>query len=214
MSKIVSLAAAAAVAVVVGYSAGVTPSQAATVSTVIPNPPSGNDCAGLFGDSFNECNVTFTDEAGNDTLLSPVIAKWDGDKDGIDGKNTALYPSIDGSEFDVTSNGSTTWTYTPGADDPAIKYWVVKQGNEAFTLFWDVIGDPDACNTAYSLACLQLAVAVTAGTFSGDFSHITWYDTEPPVVPLPAGLLLFLTGLAGVGALGRFKAKRQAPAIV
>jgi len=32
------------------------------------------------------------------------------------------------------------------------------------------------------------------------------------VIPLPAGFLLFLSGLAGIGFLGRYKAKRSAPA--
>ncbi len=32
------------------------------------------------------------------------------------------------------------------------------------------------------------------------------------VIPLPAGLLLFLSGLAGIGFLGRYKAKRSEPA--
>ena len=31
-------------------------------------------------------------------------------------------------------------------------------------------------------------------------------------IPLPAGLLLFLSGLAGIGFLGRYKARRQEPA--
>ena len=32
-------------------------------------------------------------------------------------------------------------------------------------------------------------------------------------IPLPAGLLLFLSGLAGIGFLGRYKARRQEPAV-
>ena len=36
---------------------------------------------------------------------------------------------------------------------------------------------------------------------------------EASVVPLPAGLVLFLSGLAGIGFLGRYKAKRRDPAI-
>jgi hypothetical protein len=33
-------------------------------------------------------------------------------------------------------------------------------------------------------------------------------------IPLPAGLLLFLSGLAGIGFLGRYKARRHEPAVV
>jgi hypothetical protein len=32
---------------------------------------------------------------------------------------------------------------------------------------------------------------------------------HPTPIPLPAGLLLFLSGLAGVGFLGRYKARRR-----
>jgi hypothetical protein len=35
------------------------------------------------------------------------------------------------------------------------------------------------------------------------------YITNPTPIPLPAGLLLFLSGLAGVGFLGRYKARRR-----
>ena len=35
------------------------------------------------------------------------------------------------------------------------------------------------------------------------------YITNPTPIPLPAGLLLFLSGLAGVGFLGRYKARRH-----
>lgn len=38
------------------------------------------------------------------------------------------------------------------------------------------------------------------------------YMNNPTPVPLPAGLLLFLSGLAGIGFLGRYKARRHEPA--
>jgi hypothetical protein len=38
-----------------------------------------------------------------------------------------------------------------------------------------------------------------------------WITGDPQVIPLPAGLLLFLSGLAGIGFLGRYKAKRHQP---
>lgn len=42
--------------------------------------------------------------------------------------------------------------------------------------------------------------------------YITRVSAVAPI-PLPAGLLLFLSGLAGVGFLGRYKAKRHEPAV-
>ena len=39
------------------------------------------------------------------------------------------------------------------------------------------------------------------------------YIVRVEAIPLPAGLLLFLSGLAGIGFLGRYKARRQEPAV-
>lgn len=39
------------------------------------------------------------------------------------------------------------------------------------------------------------------------------FNIAASVVPLPAGLVLFLSGLAGIGFLGRYKAKRREPAV-
>lgn len=39
----------------------------------------------------------------------------------------------------------------------------------------------------------------------------TYINTPPNLIPLPAGLLLFLSGLAGIGFLGRYRAKRNEP---
>lgn len=228
MSKYVSLAAAAAVAIVL--SVGASTAQAATTPMSADLP--GNDCSGFFGTGFNNCNIFFEDENGNKTLLSPVIAKYgivedEDDPDFGEFKvletNTSVFPSIDGGEFTVNHDttdpegGSGDWTYNPLGDDPAVKYWVVKQGN-AFTLFWEVLtqalnDEPGVCDDPYNLACLQLAQPLLAGSWTGAFSHITWYDSTSTVIPLPAGFVLFLSGLAGVGFLGRYKAKRRELAI-
>ena len=42
-----------------------------------------------------------------------------------------------------------------------------------------------------------------------DGASETYINTPPSPIPLPAGLLLFLSGLAGIGFLGRYKAKRS-----
>jgi hypothetical protein len=47
------------------------------------------------------------------------------------------------------------------------------------------------------------------GTLLGDGGG---YIARVEAIPLPAGLLLFLSGLAGIGFLGRYKAKRSEPA--
>lgn len=57
---------------------------------------------------------------------------------------------------------------------------------------------------------IGLHVQAIAGTTLGSDSD-SFLNTPPiDTVPLPAGLVLLLTGLAGAGALGRYKA-RQAP---
>lgn len=42
--------------------------------------------------------------------------------------------------------------------------------------------------------------------------NLSNWDVRVEAVPLPAGLLLFLSGLAGIGFLGRYKARRSEPA--
>lgn len=60
---------------------------------------------------------------------------------------------------------------------------------------------------------IGLHVQAIAGTTLGSDSD-SFLNTPPiDTVPLPAGLVLLLTGLAGAGALGRYKA-RQAPLAV
>jgi hypothetical protein len=57
--------------------------------------------------------------------------------------------------------------------------------------------------------------AVNQGTFDGKITgpHIDFL-VEASVVPLPAALVLFLSGLAGIGFLGRYNAKRREPELV
>lgn len=75
---------------------------------------------------------------------------------------------------------------------------------------------------AFSLAALvnagaSIALKFVYGLAVGDTGTGAGPDIDfrieaTSVVPLPAGLLLFLTGLAGVGFLGRYKARRGEPA--
>src|SRR5690606_31416029 len=103
-----------------------------------------------------------------------------------------------------------TWSYSPGVSDPAIKYWVKKQGND-FTLYWEVAV---ACGSV-NLACLQAALSITSGNWTGDFSHITWYDSVPSGggggnenIPLPAAVWLFGTAVAGSAGFGAWRRRR------
>ncbi len=164
-----------------------------------------SDCAGFFGKGFKNCDI------GNpfELEISPVIAKYDtaNSKKNKPAKwkiNTTDFPSVDGSEWDTTdflrTNSSGNWSYTPtpGEDDPAIKYWVARGGNQGFRLFWEVDDAATeaggACETdLFTVACLSEAKVVTSGIWStppnmnkkgketlAGLSHITFYDGGDP----------------------------------
>jgi len=215
------------------------PAQAVLVQAAF----SGNDCSGFFGTGFGSCEVfiaVIEDDNGTPITvtykLSPVIAKYDYEKaGGVDETefNTALYSSIVGDEFSITlgDNGTGTWTYTQGTDDPGVKYWAAKASND-FNLFWevdaDVITDGICSDTStdqsnYNLACLQAANVVTAGSWTTPdlkgLSHLTLYDTvpvsstgssggPPEGIPEPGVLALLGFGLLG-GLLTRRRLTNQ-----
>ena len=102
--------------------------------------------------------------------------------------NVALFPTIDGDEFvftDVSAGGATgTWTYTPGAGDPDINFFVAK-GGDFFNLF-STLGLTDDWFTPTNPANDQLF----------GLSHLSFYDTDGGgQVPEPTTLLLLGAGL-------------------
>jgi len=181
------------------------PAGAATV-LVTGSPFDGSDCSGLFDGpqpGFSNCRIP----ASIDPNQSPVLIKF-GFDDGdffVTDVSTA-FPSLTGVEFSftpLTLNGSSgTWTYTPGPDDPAIKFWVAK-GGDVFNLFTDSSG-----------------LAVTSGTWSTPVNpaneqpfglgHLSFYDTSgprpPQEIPEPGALLLVGAALAALGLMRRRRA--------
>jgi hypothetical protein len=161
-----------------------TPAQA---TLVFLGQFAGNDCVG----GFSTCYATQTGVVqGSGSGGSPAIFKYN---NGGTTDTSTLFPSIDGSEFAITYDGGTnvlSFTYTPGANDPIVHYFTMKQAN-GYILFYD--SDP-----------------ITSGSVDLDpyfrqkgFSHITFFDTGAPAVPEPATWAMMLGGLGLAGVAMR-----------
>ena len=175
--------------VVAAFGAFSSTSSAALIATI-----DGNDCAGVFGQSFAQCRVP----TQYDPNQTPIIIKFDFTGASLSTEiNAALFPSIDGSEFSFSGTGGTgTWTYTPGLNDPAINFFVAK-GGPNFNLFSN-LGDPNSDNW---LTPLNPANEQRFG-----LSHLSFYDTGGAgngKVAEPATLGLLGLGLVGLAMMRR-----------
>lgn len=153
----------------------------------------GNDCSGVFGQGFANCKIP----ANIDPKETPIIIKFDYNSETGNFSteiNSALFPTIDGTEFGFFPLGgnpsSGTWTYVPGPGDPAINFFVAK-GGPNFNLFSN-LGDPltDDWFTPTNPNNQQLY----------GLSHLSFYDTDGGgQVPEPTTLLLLGAGLFAAG---------------
>jgi hypothetical protein len=152
----------------------------------------GNDCAGVFGQGFENCVIP----EDIDPDQTPIVAKFDFSKAGVVTEttvNTALYPSLDGSEwtFDLDAG---TWTYDPGPDDPVITFFVAK-GGPSFNLY--SLHDDELTGEMFGTP-----INPRNGKPYG-LSHLSFYDTDgdtpPDNAPEPAMMALLGFGLIGAG---------------
>jgi hypothetical protein len=142
----------------------------------------GNDCAGVFGQPFADCSIP----ANFDPNESPIIIKFEVNQAGgfTTEINSALFPTIDGSEFDfdfIGDGGTGTWLYTPGAGDPGINFFVAK-GGPNFNLFSN-LGDPNTDDWSTPIN--------PNNDQPFGLSHLSFYDTtNGGKVPEPTTMLL------------------------
>jgi hypothetical protein len=175
------------------------PALASSASAaVITVTIAGNDC-GNPNCIANE-DGTFSTRSGLDG--SPFVIKFHANGT-VDEINSALFPTIDGSEFDFTPDLSGallsgSWLYAPNdASDPEIKFWTAK-GGPNYNLFFEDGGD-------------GVADPVTSGDWSvpsGSLSHLSFYDTGGPLL-LPEPLSMFLFGVAGLASAWRLRRRSK-----
>lgn len=191
--------ASAAAAVTLGFGLLAAPAQAVPASNtdgVFVGDFSGNDPfgqgqgGGLFGDY-------------NGTLIeSPSLIKCSAAVGVCDGEDGAFGPVYDGAftfTRDDNEGRSGTWTYNPDGDEPRLPHYMAIKAGTGWTL-WDISGFD------YGVAQVWDTVGLlNNGGQQPGVSHISFYNSESTVVPLPAAGWLLISGVAGLGLFGRRK---------
>lgn len=211
MYKYVSLAAVAAIAVSVSFGAtGITPAQAVTTTITVNDTLIEVDCVG----GTDPVCQGYTGAGSPSFPAGPGVLSPDSadlyflGNASLATETAALNELISGDPTDPFSTGAKT--SVPEADQSNFSFlstagyiaFKIGLGQLAGNYFFLALSDPGE---------VQLIYSQNGQTQGGGFSHYTEFGST--VIPLPAGLVLFLSGLAGVGFLGRYKAKRREPAL-
>ncbi|WP_205958377.1 PEPxxWA-CTERM sorting domain-containing protein [Qipengyuania sediminis] len=178
----------------------VSPASAATLIGTF----SGNDCTGSFSNCF--ATQSGVNVAGG-ALASSAVIKFNGNQ--ADGNIPPLgldevssnYPSVTGGEFARAFNSTTnvfSFTYTPGAGDPALHYFAIKQGR-SYALYY----------SAAPILSDSVDLDIAFGETTDDFSHVTFFNSRVPAVPEPGTWAMMILGFGVIGGALRRSRKQR-----
>lgn len=224
MRTLVGLAAVAAM--VGGVSVGAQNAEAVTLgfSEITANSPidlSGQLSVDVTDEGSGQVRFTFNNALGGLASSIAEIYFDDGtllgiaqvvNPTGVSFSQGASPPDLPGGNA-LTPDFQTTAGFLADAGNQAPTDGV--NPGEWVAIIFDLINGQTFADTIAALALggadggLRIGLHVIALSDGGSESYVNG-PINP--VPLPAGLVLFLSGLAGVGFLGRFKAKRSEPA--
>ena len=217
MGKFVSMAATAAM--FAGLSLGAESSQAVTLTFFHISDNSGQAAAVATqltveveqGADDTEASFTFWNNVGIAASITDVyfddgslldIASISSSA-GVSFSEGAAPPDLPGGNC-----CSFSASFSADSNDP-VSANGVDSSTEWLTIIFNLVAGMTFADTIAALISgdLRLGMHVQAIGTSGDSDGFINNALDP--VPLPAGLLLFLSGLAGIGFLGRYKSKRS-----
>jgi hypothetical protein len=217
MGKFVSMAATAAF--VAGLSLGAESSQAVTLTFLNISNNSGQAAAVApqlsveveQGADDTEASFTFLNNVGIAASITDVYFD-DGSLLGIASISSSAGVSFspDANPANLPGGNCCSFDASFSADsDPPVSGNGVNSSTEWLTIVFNLVAGMTFADTIAALISgdLRLGLHVQAIGTSGNSDGFINNPLDP--VPLPAGLLLFLSGLAGIGFLGRFKGKRS-----
>jgi hypothetical protein len=162
------------------------------------------DFRNLGDEASSITDIYFHDMNGD--LIPPLTIPVAGQSDGVSFSEGASPGNLPGG-----ANISPPFIATGGltADsDPAVQPNGINP-DEWLLIIAEALDDFESVVAALMSGDLRIGLHVQ-GLLGGASQT---YTSNPTPIPLPAGLLLFLSGLAGVGFLGRYKARRRESAV-